>query len=67
MVKTYYESFQALPSNITVNGQDIAMPLFLQYMVTGTININSDNLNSLTSEAVNPLLVHPELFKVATY
>lgn len=54
MVKTYYESFQALPSNITVNGQDIALPLFLQYMVTGTININSDNLNSLTSEAVNP-------------
>ena len=49
-VKNYYESHQALPASVTINSQIITMPEFLQLLVTGAININNNNLNSITSQ-----------------
>lgn len=52
-VKNYYESNNNLPSNVTINGQTITMSQLLQLLVTGTVNINNNNLNSLPIQAVN--------------
>jgi uncharacterized repeat protein (TIGR01451 family) len=54
-VKNYYESHsKTLPTSVTISGQTITMPQFLQLLVTGTLNINNKNLNPLTVIAVKP-------------
>jgi parallel beta-helix repeat protein len=53
-VKNYYELHDVLPSNVTISGQLITIPQFLQLLVTGTINISNGNLNPLTVVTVNP-------------
>ena len=54
-VKNYYESHnKTLPTSVTISGQAITMPQFLQLLVSGTLNINKNYLNPLTVIAVNP-------------
>ncbi len=54
-VKAFYETHNdVLPSSVTISGQTITMPQLLQLLVTGTININKGNLNSLPVLIVNP-------------
>jgi len=55
-IKSYYETNHVLPSNVTISNQTITMPMLLQYLVMGTININAGNLTSLNSATVKPPL-----------
>ncbi len=52
-VKASYETIPVLPSSVSISGQTITMPQFLQLLVTGTININNGDLNPLTLFTVN--------------
>jgi parallel beta-helix repeat protein len=55
-IKSYYETNHVLPSNVTIYNQTITMPMLLQYLVMGTININAGNLTLLNSATVKPPL-----------
>jgi hypothetical protein len=55
-VKGYYETNHVLPSNVIISNQAVTMPMLLQYLVMGTININAGNLTSLNSANVKPPL-----------
>ena len=54
-VKNYYETHHdTLPSTVTITGQKITMPQFLELLVTSTINLNKGKLNPLNITKVNP-------------
>jgi hypothetical protein len=58
-VRTYIETNQKLPDNITINGKTINMPQFLELLASATIQINNGNNNTILlrffSAPANPI------------
>ncbi|TMS40296.1 MAG: hypothetical protein FGO69_11315 [Methanobacterium sp.] len=53
-VSNYYETnSKQLPSSVTINGVSYSMAQLLYLLTTATINMNTNNLNSITAKTVN--------------
>src|SRR5690606_34248939 len=54
-VKNYYESHsKTLPTSVTINSTSYTIPQLLYLLATGTVNINTGNLDPITVINVNP-------------
>lgn len=51
-VKSSYEKNKTLPSNVTINGNQVSMSQFIYLLAKGMVNINSGNLSSVTIKNV---------------
>lgn len=52
-VKSSYEKNKALPSHVTINGEQISMPKFMYLLTKGIININSSNHSLIKMKEVS--------------
>ncbi|HTX61940.1 MAG TPA: pseudomurein-binding repeat-containing protein, partial [Methanobacterium sp.] len=52
-VKTYIETYNKLPSYVTISSVQVSMPQFLQLLTSNLININSGLTTSVTLKSVS--------------
>lgn len=52
-VKSQYEKNKTLPTNLTINDNQISMPQYLYLVAKGILNVNSNNFSTITIKSVN--------------
>ncbi len=62
-VKNYINTYNKLPSYVTINNQQITMPQFLYLLTTGTLGVNSGSSASISVKNVSSALSPSGTFK----